>query len=236
MLEKILTRRILNQEVPMATSSSAESSTPDKLVVGNAPYPYNLVGATGAPINIVSSQNIPDFRLDNLRENLAEVQQQLRKLQAEAGVNAELALHVRNLSQLVEKAQVNSQELKAPILLPPLEDMQVRLVASHSLERLEEYRSDESKYYLFVGLFGGAILGILSNWFTNEQLIMTRFSIVFIILLSILAGGCAYMVMNIHWRAKAVQTKMFGSNATPLPLADGDAGMGTADPGGTRSS
>jgi len=113
----------------------------------------------------------------------------LQKIQTERERNQtgpELTPTMQQIEKLVEKAQEKTKELTAPVLLPSPQAIEVRLVASHSLDRLEEYRADESLYFLLIGLFGGAVLGILSNWFTNETLTMTRFSIVFIIFLGIL--------------------------------------------------
>lgn len=98
--------------------------------------------------------------------------------------------------------------------------MEVRLVASHSLERLEEYRSDENKYYLLIGLFGGAVLGILSNWFTNEQFTITRFSTVFMLLLAILTVACIFMALRISKRAEGLKSKIFRANASSPEIKD----------------
>jgi hypothetical protein len=122
---------------------------------------------------------------------------------------------VQNLKQLVEKAQENTKELTAPVLLPRAEDMQVQLVASHSLDRLEEYRADESSYHLLIGIFGGAIFGILSNWFTNEKLTMTRFSIVFIVFLGILTAGSICKLIGIRRRVEKLRARMLRANFPP---------------------
>ncbi len=138
--------------------------------------------ATGLPSPTTS-------QIDELRRDLAEMRTLLQKIQTERERNQtgpELTPTMQQIEKLVEKAQEKTKELTAPVLLPSPQDIEVRLVASHSLDRLEEYRADESLYFLLIGLFGGAVLGILSNWFTNETLTMTRFSIVFIIFLGIL--------------------------------------------------
>ena len=56
-----------------------------------------------------------------------------------------------DITTSIQKASERGQELKAKILLPPSELMNVQLVPSHSLERLEEYRSDEKKTYVLLG-------------------------------------------------------------------------------------
>jgi len=79
--------------------------------------------------------------------------------------------------------------------------MSVRLVPSDSLDRLEEYRSDVNWAYLFIGAFLGAIMGILSNWATNEEFIITRYSKVLMGLFLILAIGSGAWACNINRRA-----------------------------------
>lgn len=160
-----------------------------------------------------------DGRIAALSRDLDAVRNQIASIQKEAPANAAVAEQVQTLTSLVEQAQAKSKELMAPVLLPPMEDMEVRLVASHSLERLEEYRSDENKYYLFIGLFGGAILGILANWFTSAQFTITRFSVIFIALLAILTLACVFMVMGISKRAKGLRTKMLSNEARPTTSA-----------------
>lgn len=167
----------------------------------------------------VSLPGFQDTRIAALTRDLDAVRGQLASIQKEASTNAALTEQVKTLASLVEQVQAKSKELMAPVLLPPMEDMEVRLVASHSLERLEEYRSDENKYYLFIGLFGGAILGILANWFTSAQFTITRFSVVFIALLAILTFACVFMVMGISKRAKGLRTKMLSAEARPTASA-----------------
>jgi hypothetical protein len=161
-----------------------------------------------------------DFRVTELSRDLDAVRKQLSSIQREASVNAALADQVQTLANLVEQAQAKSNDLKAPVLLPPMEDMEVRLVASHSLERLEEYRSDENKYYLLIGLFGGAVLGILSNWFTNEQFTITRFSTVFVLLLVFLTIACILMASRISKRAEGLKSKIFRANISNPEVKD----------------
>ena len=163
----------------------------------------------------MSLSGIQDTRIAALTRDLDAVRGQLASIQREASLNAAVTEQVKTVANLVEQVQANSKELMAPVLLPPMEDMEVRLVASHSLERLEEYRSDENKYYLFIGLFGGAILGILSNWFTSAQFTITRFSLVFIALLAILTLACVFMVTGISRRAKGLRTKLLSAEARP---------------------
>jgi hypothetical protein len=175
---------------PAGTSTRGATST---LITGDA--------------NVISLASVVDTRISGLSNNIAELQVQLRSIQIQAPANEELSSKVQALTRLAEEAQERSQELTVPVLLPSVEDMQVRLVPSHSLERLEEYRSDESTYYLLFGLFRGAILGILSNWVTDGIFFITCFSAILMGLFAVLTGECGYMIAKIHKRSSPFKIK-----------------------------
>jgi len=111
-------------------------------------------------------------------------------------------------------SQVELAEIRAPIMIPPMEDISVRLVPSHLLERLEEYRSDENKAYLLIGLFGGSILGVLGNWATNENFTITRVSMVLIGIMFCLTIACIWWAYRINQRASRVRDQMLSSTIT----------------------
>jgi hypothetical protein len=98
------------------------------------------------------------------------------------------------------------------------------------LERLEEYRADENKAFLLIGLFGGACLGIFSNWATNENFTITRASLVLLGILAMLTVFCAFWAFQINKRAKSVRERMLdytilraGENIIePLPTENQD--------------
>jgi len=93
----------------------------------------------------------------------------------------------------------------------------VRLVPSDSLDRLEEYRTDENVAYLLMGAFGGAILGFLSNLATNQQFIITRFSVMLMILFGVLTVLGIYWAFRLRGRVNRVKGRIFhpvGEQAT----------------------
>lgn len=60
--------------------------------------------------------------------------------------------------------------LTAPVKIPARERMQIILVPSTYLERLDEYRDGETTWLTFFGIFLGAILGIIVNLATGGEM------------------------------------------------------------------
>lgn len=154
----------------------------------------------------------PDPKIvENLDQDIEELRTQFTQLQKDATTDTQLVQLVGRLDEIaktIDRASAKSKELKADIVLPPKEVMDVRLVPSHSLDRLDEYRSDENKAYLLIGAFCGTILGILANWATDENFTITRPSLVFMgvfLVLALLSITWAYQISR---RAKKVREEM----------------------------
>ena len=101
-----------------------------------------------------------------------------------------------------------TSKLQAPVVLPSRDDLRITLVRSDQLDRLEEYRSDENLFFGLAGLFAGAILGILDNWFTNEEFVITKPTLVLMVLLAILAIGCGLRAWALKKRARRVKDRL----------------------------
>jgi transcriptional regulator with XRE-family HTH domain len=82
----------------------------------------------------------------------------------------EIISEIHKLKESLADVRISSQSITAPVILPPPEDMEVRLVSSTSLQRLEEYRSEENKWYAVMGIFLGAVLGIFINVTTGGSM------------------------------------------------------------------
>lgn len=149
-----------------------------------------------------------NVELAGLNIELASLRQQLVEIQKESLTAEELDRRLGDMLKTANRAVGRSEELTARVILPQQEDMDVRLVPSHSLERLEEYRSDENIAYLLIGLFGGAILGILGNWVTSENFVITRVSTVLVFVFAFLTVACIFWTRRIHQRAVAVRDQM----------------------------
>lgn len=112
--------------------------------------------------------------------------------------------------------------LTAPISLPPSEDMVIRLVPSFSLERLEEYRSDEGIALLVLGLFAGAFFGLLTNIVTQDVIDFSATEIVLLVLLGGLSSASAYWIRRVKKRAARVRDDIF-SQDRQIPSVTGKA-------------
>jgi len=159
-----------------------------------------------------------------LNRDVERLRAQVEQLQKELANNTQTE-HIQSLEQKVQElatvaaqVQVRSAELTAPVIIPASEDMRIHLVPAHSLERLEEYRADESRYMLFVGIFAGTISGILVNWFTSEQFTVTNSSLVLLGLLVLLMVGCVYRIFRINQRADKIRIRMFHSETAPRSI------------------
>ncbi|MCA1568269.1 MAG: hypothetical protein LC803_22015 [Acidobacteria bacterium] len=147
--------------------------------------------------------------LEKLSSELGSLRQQLMEFQKEPLLGGQFEHRVREILSTANRAVDQSEVLTARVILPRQEDMNVRLVPSHSLERLEEYRRDENVAYLFIGVFAGAIFGTLSNWATTETFLMTRSSVLLVSVLSMLTIACIIWVRVIQKRANVVRGQIF---------------------------
>jgi|GEM_PF-6700737 len=175
----------------------------------------------------VKTQTTVTFAPDGNTSQMAELQIQLRDLHNTTaslrtkieeisqvgtfGQNTVILDQFQELRETISKMQTTSQSLTAPVVLPTPEDMEVKLVSSTSLERLEEYRSEESKWGTWLGVFVGAIIGILINLATGGQL--TQSALILIstfVLLSILTGWTEYSFKE---RAHRLKERIMGNQS-----------------------
>jgi hypothetical protein len=113
-------------------------------------------------IPVASSEvETPKTEIERLNIELSGLRQQLVEIQKSSPTKNELEHQVGTMLQAANRALGRSEELKAKIILPPPEITDVALFPSTYLDRLEEYRSDANITFLLIGMFGGAILGIL---------------------------------------------------------------------------
>lgn len=152
---------------------------------------------------------------EELGGDLEKLKKQVDDLQTAAAVSGKelrpiIDGLVAGMAETVDSASRAGERLRAEVLLPPAEDMAVRLVPSDSLDRLEEYRSDENKAYLFVGIFLGAVLGILSNWVTASAFEITRVSGSFMMLFVVLAALAGAQARQAADRSRRVRSRLLG--------------------------
>ncbi len=150
--------------------------------------------------------------VDNLNRDLENLHNQITQLQSEVAGKRELEKvnqRVDKMVKSIESATEQGHELKAKVLLPPSEYLNIQLVPSHTLERLEEYRTDEKKIFVLLGSFLGSILGILSNWATQKTFAMNRASWVLLTMCIIVTILSTYYAWIISGRVKIAKSKLF---------------------------
>lgn len=161
-------------------------------------------------INIGSNSIEVEYQddIEDLGLTITNVKQSLdtlRKNTYDKGLKEQLG----SMQNELEGAALKTDKLQASVRLP--EDMTIQLVKSDLLEHLDEYRSDENKAYLLIGIFAGTESGILVNWATEENFSITRPSLVLIILFALLLGMSVWWATQLHIRATKLKKKIFRS-------------------------
>ena len=150
--------------------------------------------------------------VDNLNRDLENLHEQIKQLQSDVAGKTELDeinQRIDIIAKSIQSATEQGHEIKANVLLPPSEYLNIQLVPSHTLDRLEEYRIDEKQIFVLFGSFLGCILGILSSWATQKSFIMNRTSWVLLIMCIIVASLSAYYAYVISKRVEKVKSKLF---------------------------
>lgn len=158
-----------------------------------------------------SEHSDPNLDAEVLNVELASLRQQLNEIRKGTISSEQLDSRIEEMLRTANRAIGRSEEITARVILPPSELTDVQLLPSGMLERLEEYRSDENLAYLLVGAFGGAILGILSNWATNDPFVITRFSVVLLILILLLTATSIFWAWRLKKRADSVKRQIFSN-------------------------
>jgi len=110
----------------------------------------------------------------DVEQSISEIKNRIDDANApgteKTGTKDALAEEMQRLQQEFTRLQDKTGEaLTAPVRFPSREAMEVSLVPSTYLQRLEEYRSDESRWFSFFGIFVGAIIGVFVNVATGGK-------------------------------------------------------------------
>lgn len=168
----------------------------------------------GLNLSLASNRRTTDpaSDIEALSIELASLRQQLNEIQRDPFSPEQVEERVNEMLRTANRAIGRSEELTARVLLPPSELTDVQLLPSGMLDRLEEYRSDENVMYLLIGGFTGAVLGILSNWATSDPFVITKFSIVLLILFLILTVVSIFWTWRIKQRVARIKERIFTVN------------------------
>lgn len=130
-----------------------------------------LTNINSAIIQNETAREIQD-QLLNLQiavENLSERASQ-EKNSADNMDNGVVPKGIDDIKKAIEGLQVTSQQLTAPVRMPAPEAMEVTLLPATYVARLEEYRSEESQWFAWFGVFFGSIIGVFVNVATGGEL------------------------------------------------------------------
>jgi len=95
------------------------------------------------------------------------------------------------------------EPLTAPIKIPRRADMEVTLVPITTLDRLEEYRADESLWLSACGLFVGLIGGVGVNVATGGR--FDAAAIIILVVFVLMATATGWCAWRAHRRADAMK-------------------------------
>ena len=113
---------------------------------------------------------------------------------------------VSELRRLISDLQVSARGVRAPVILPSEKELEVRLVLASSIERLEEYRAESSKWSSWASLFFGGIAGILVNLVTGGSLSMQTW--VVLVIFSLVGSLLASNAIGKNRKAREVADSM----------------------------
>jgi hypothetical protein len=143
----------------------------------SAPAPRQGTGTGWTPEAVTAESPSATDVTRRMTAQLHDLQDSLQN--AATQVSADESLGPRNatsIRQEVENALLTvlqlretSRELNARVIPPAPEDMEVRLMSSESLHRLDEYRSEEQKWLAVACVFIGAGIGIVINLATGAK-------------------------------------------------------------------
>ncbi|GAB4217089.1 MAG: hypothetical protein OHK0022_58980 [Roseiflexaceae bacterium] len=183
----------------------------------------SVVIGPGYTRSISFNSEVEEIRkeLTAAKKQLSDSQKQISHLKTQIDRNSteeqlqELKKQIDSLLQSNKEAeeklslaQVRTNSLTAPVEMPTPEDMRIQLIPTHWFDRLEEYRSDEALVFMFIGLFAGTIMGTLTNWFTSENFVITRFAGLFLFLILLLLVGSIFWQTRISQRTKEARNKI----------------------------
>lgn len=143
--------------------------------------------------------------MDIMKSLVAKVQSGTPSLTENQMKEALTAVEER-VSTRFESLTQASRTLSAPIEMPPMEELTVRMVTVGTIDRLSEAMQEESKWGTWGGVFLGTLLGILSNLVTGGRIDASGG-----ILIAVLVGIavlCGYTSWDYGQRAKVLKGRL----------------------------
>ncbi|HET9897360.1 MAG TPA: hypothetical protein VFQ44_20715 [Streptosporangiaceae bacterium] len=105
-------------------------------------------------------------------------------------------------------------DASAPIVLPDRQDLTVRLVSQHSLERLRDVEADKSLFDNLLWCLLGGLIGFFTNVATSQKVAIGAAGIVFISLLAAAAIGTFAMRLRLSRRLNEARDRVHAKRDT----------------------
>jgi len=155
---------------------------------------------------------------NKIEEEIEKLKKELNTLQES---NSKQRLDFGKINASLSRISESGNEIKAKVLFPSPRDMSIQLVPSQYLERLEEYRNDENIAFLLLGGFLGGLIGVLSNAYSNNIVIL-GYLYNFCILLGITTIISGIWVITLRNRMKIISKKIFRDNFDTTEQSEDD--------------
>lgn len=157
-----------------------------------------------------------DSNSEDINSGFDNLKTQIEKLQESAAPDDTLKTEIQSVVTALQRVETQREELNARFLLPS--NRTVPLVRLDLVTQFQQHRSDGSIAFLLIGAFGGAILGIVINWATNENFTITRPSIVLMGILAVLLLGSIIWAVILQLRSANVWKQVVQESIAPRPL------------------
>ena len=107
--------------------------------------------------------------------------------------------------------------ISAPVSIPKQKDMAISLIPADIVYRLEEYRSDQHYWESVMWTLVGAILAVIVNWSTSETLVISRTSVVILMMLFIFLVITFTSATKYRKRADKMKKQMISTFKSDYP-------------------
>jgi transcriptional regulator with XRE-family HTH domain len=172
-----------------------------KAYIGNVARVDTYIEQTNPPLSTEYSSLKSELNVQ-IKDILSTVESLSRRIdnQDNNTLGGELSAkeEVKALKQEIAQLQATSKRIMAPVSVPDPEEMEVKLIPSTYIERIEEYRSEESNWFSWFGVFLGSIIGVFVNVVTGGQ--MSPEAWVLIVIFAIMTSLC-------FWFGRAARTR-----------------------------
>ena len=126
-------------------------------------------------LNIVQSRQPKHSDLERIYSLLEELKSQMEEGESDSIVDT-----------IQQELESNVEPYSIPMLISEQEREPIPLVRADRLHIIEEYRDEQNKWFSVTWAFIGASIGVVVNWVTADELVITNASVIIIIAFAII--------------------------------------------------